>query len=207
MSFSSSSSLPAHDTFLLNQLVKFGRRPWVHINITDTSDVSLIQYARRVAEFFRLGGMDVAVRYHTKPFIKISQPSYYKDSYADFNVLATTEDVFLERVRLVRGSNLAILGMARCLRFMWIVWPQNPIKNNERIYQLNTEQMDGLIERYTGQTKILERISSNNMMTNSLIQTALLAYRRLISLHPVSERFECMRLSDYGIIIIILMDF
>jgi hypothetical protein len=187
MSFSSSPSLSDQDVFVVNQLIKFGRRPWVHINITDANDTALMHHARRVAEHYLLGGMDVALRYHTKPLIKVCQPAYYKDSYADFNVLVTAEDMPLGLIQVVTGgcTKLSLYDMERSLHLMLMLWPQHRIKNVERIYLLNMGQIDALIERYTGQKRLIQQ----GALTVSF-ESALSAYQRLVSLLPVSERFE-----------------
>lgn len=175
------------DAIIVRQLIRFGRRPLVHVNVTDKSDPDLVAYGEHVAAMYRRGGMHACVVLHCKSWL-VFQTHYYAQSSADYDVLVSSGTV--KRIRLIKGGNAPIYDLAWSLRHMWVCYPVNPLRNFSRIQHLHANQMDALLEHYTGHAHLLHRLAAAKCYNKALYDTAAAAYKSLRTIVGIDEAFE-----------------
>jgi len=169
------SHLSVKDTTVVNRLIRFGRRPLVYVETADDTDTSVLSYARRVAEHYRRGGLHVTRQ---------------SSAHTDYHVRVSRDDIAHGQVCILFNSKKMWHSMQQGRTYMTRCWPMNAIKACKRAYTINMEQLDVLIEHYTDQASVLQRLYVAQQRDRVLYETAALVYQRLMSLEPTTESFE-----------------
>ncbi len=145
------------------QIVKSGRRPLLHVVVLYAFNAKVVTYARSVSDVFIASGIDVY--YQTtlrhRDSVHIARQDMFNvivASHADFVVVIGDKNMRHCTVQRTSKSSLAEITVADMQRLIWKNWPQNPMKNYQRIQSIADAELDRFVEQYTGKKLYTDRV-------------------------------------------------
>lgn len=140
---------------IVEQIIKYGRRPLLHIIVMYATNKAVRAYAFGVSETFMASGIDVHVQTTLRSDglggnVETRHMSeLIATSHADFVVMVGDRNMKHNTVHRERKETLAEVRVADMQGHIWKNWPQNPLKNYERIRDIAHADLDPFVLQYT----------------------------------------------------------
>jgi hypothetical protein len=145
---------PDSDARVVTQLIRYGRRPLVHVVALHANEQSRVRayVTMNIVPRFKAAGMDVVVQYMTReaPRLLVSGDiaDLVRESHGDF--FAVVDTFHCKRGTLTAKCNgrLEQRTVQTFVHTIWKCWPQNPHVTTDRLAALTDKQVRALLTHY-----------------------------------------------------------
>jgi hypothetical protein len=165
----------------IRQVRHFGRRPLLQVLVLIATNRKVLAYAREVCEVFLARGVDVCLqttidgsevdlKEHSKVEVMTEHlGDIISNTKADFLIVVGDRNQARQTIQAKCKSRIVEMGIGEMLVVIWKSWPQNPLRNYDRIQSLTDEQRSELVYYYTGLQSVEKQVLALSATTDALL--------------------------------------